>query len=90
MDLMPTLSAAWKARVKFLRCKRDCVRGRTAYAGAAASTCHQHTQASPRGPGHGASPVLTAPHRPGPNACTFTTEKAPSHPSARSPLNPQS
>lgn len=27
MDLMPTLSAAWKARVKFLRCKRNCVTG---------------------------------------------------------------
>lgn len=27
MDLMPTLSAAWKARVKFLRCKRNGVTG---------------------------------------------------------------
>lgn len=27
VDLMPTLSAAWKARVKFLRCKTNSVTG---------------------------------------------------------------
>lgn len=65
VDLMPTLSAAWKARVKFLRCKRDCMRVCTMRWGSRASTCHQSTYRRVLSTWTPGQQCVTAPHRPG-------------------------